>query len=109
MIQTNKRLNDLLRQRIAELVNQLVEFYDGLITISYVDLSGDGLEAKIAVSVLPISLYGTALRQLRKASAIIAKRAAKNCRLSRVPKLIWSIDDSAEQAACLDEAIGQLD
>jgi len=108
MIQNNKRLNDLLRQRIAELVNQLVEFYDGLITISYVDLSGDGQEAKIAVSVLPISLYGTALRQLRKMSSVIAKLAAKKCRLSKVPKLIWSIDDSAEQAARLDEAIGQL-
>lgn len=107
MIQFNKRLDDLLRQKIAELVNQLVEFYDGLITVSYVELSGDGQEAKIGVSVLPISLYGTALRQLRKKSAEIAKKAAKNARLSRVPRLTWLIDDTAERTASLDEIISQ--
>ena len=109
MATDNRRLNDLLRQKIAELVNQLVEFYNGLITVSYVDLSGDGQEAKVGVSVLPVGLYGTALRQLRKNSAEIAKRAARASRLSRTPRVVWLIDDTAERAADLDRAIGQVD
>ncbi|HNZ51515.1 MAG TPA: ribosome-binding factor A [bacterium] len=104
----NRRLNDLLRQKIAELVNQLVEFYNGLITVSYVDLSGDGQEAKVGVSVLPIGLYGTALRQLRKNSAEIAKRAARASRLSKIPRIIWLIDDTAERAADLDRVMEQV-
>ncbi|NCU44187.1 ribosome-binding factor A [Candidatus Falkowbacteria bacterium] len=107
MIPTNKRLNDLLRQKIAELVNQLVEFYDGLITIAYVDLSSNGQEAKVGVSVLPVNLYGTALRQLRKKSAEIAKKMAKSSRLARVPRIIWLIDDTTEQAAKLDKIFDQ--
>lgn len=109
MPQANKRLNDLLHQRVAELIQQLVDFPDGLITVSYVELTGNLQEANIGVTVLPISLYGTALRQLRKESAIIAKQAAKNCLLSKVPKIFWLIDDTPERAAHLDEAIGRLD
>ena len=108
MATTNKRLNDLLQQKIAELVNQLVEFNNGLITVSHIMLSGDNREVKVAVSVLPINLYGSALRQLRKNSAEIAKRAAKASRLSRVPRITWLIDDTAEKAAKLDKVIEQL-
>ena len=105
----NKRLNDLLHQRIAELVQQLVDFPDGLITVSYVELTGNLHEANIGVTVLPIGLYGTALRQLRKESAVIAKLATRSSHLSIIPKITWLIDDTPERAARLDEAIGHLD
>lgn len=107
MYQDTKRINESLRQKIAILINQLVEFPDGLITITSIDLSGDGLEAQVNVSVLPTHLYGTALRQLRKLSAVVAKTAAKQCRLSRIPKIVWLIDDTAERVSQLDEAINQ--
>lgn len=108
MVQNIKRANDLLNQKLAELVNQLVEFPDGLLTVVYTDLSSDGREARVGVSVLPIGLYGTALRQLKKMSANIAKLAAKQCRLSRVPRIIWLIDDTAEQADRLDRLMNSL-
>jgi ribosome-binding factor A len=108
MSQTNKRLSDLVQQLVAEMVQRVVEFPDGLITISFIDLSGDGQEAKIGVSVLPVKLYGTALRQLRKKSVVIAQTIAKKCHLARVPKLIWLIDDTAELAAHLDKIMDQL-
>lgn len=106
---SNKRINELMREKVAFLVSKLVEFPDGLITISYVDLNGEGHNAEIGISVLPTNLRGTALRQLRKKSAIIAQTASKQSRLSRVPQIVWRIDDTEERAALLDRAIQQLD
>jgi ribosome-binding factor A len=105
---SNKRANELLREKVALLVNKLVEFPDGLITITYADLSGEGHSAEIGISVLPTNLRGTALRQLRKKSAVIAQTASKQSRLSRVPQITWQIDDTEERAALLDRAIQQL-
>ncbi|HNW55464.1 MAG TPA: ribosome-binding factor A [bacterium] len=107
-MESNKRANELMREKVAFLVNKLVEFPNGLITIAYVDLSSEGQNAEIGVSVLPTNLRGTALRQLRKFSSTIARTSSKQCRLSRVPRIVWQIDDTEERAAHLDRLIQGL-
>jgi len=108
MVRNLKRTNVVLHQEIADVVNKLVEFSDGLLSITYVNLGGDYQEMKVGVSVLPINLRGTALKKLRKESAEIAKLLTKRCQLPRLPKIIWLIDNSAEQADHLNRLIDGL-
>ncbi|HPD07861.1 ribosome-binding factor A [Patescibacteria group bacterium] len=108
MIHNFKRANKTLQREIADLVNKLIEFPGGLLSITYTSLNADCLEMKVGVSVLPINLRGTALRKLRKKSAEIAKFLAKKYQLPRIPRIIWLIDDSAEEADHLNYLINKL-
>jgi len=108
MVCNLKRNNVVLKQEIADIVHKLIEFPDGLLSITYVSLGGDYQEMKVGVSVLPINLRGTALKKLRRKSAEIAKLLTKQCQLPRIPKIIWLIDNSAEQADHLNRLIDGL-
>ena len=71
-------------------------------------MGGDYQEMKVGLSVLPINVRGTALKKLRRKSAEIAKLLTKQCQLPRIPKIIWLIDNSAEQADHLNRLIDGL-
>ncbi len=104
-----EQVNELLHQHLAEIVNQEVKIEDGLITISYVECSPDLDSAKVAISVLPDKLVGTALKKLRAHSGEIVNALSKKIKLKRTPKLKWVFDPREKNASALDEIFEQIE
>lgn len=102
------QINELLHKELADLISREIYLDNGLITISYVDCSPDLRHAKIAVSVLPENITGTALEKLRKASGGFAGVLKKKLRLKMIPKFIWEFDPTEKEAAVIDRMFDEI-
>ena len=102
------RLNGLLLQELAAVVNREVGLPDTLITVSYVDCSPDLKIAKIGFSVLPEKLAGTALRKLQSATPGLAGLLKGRLNLRRFPRLIWEFDATEKEAGKIEKLIAGL-
>ena len=98
------QINQLLLVQLGKLINQEAKLEGGLITISYVDCSQDLKTAKVAVSVFPDNLYGTALTLLRKKAKVFSKNLQKRLKLKFIPRINWVIDSTEKEAAELEKA-----
>lgn len=77
----------------------------GLITVTEVQLSPDGREAIIGISVMPAEHQDLTLHGLRAASGHIRRNAAERIRIRRMPKLVFRLDKSLKKQA---EVLGAL-
>ena len=104
-----ERVNTLLKNEIANLVNREIFLKDGLITISYARCSADLSIAKIGVTVLPENFSGTALELLRKSSGRLRSIIGGHIRLRKMPKFIWRIDETEKKARIIDDLIDEIE
>lgn len=102
---SQERLNELLLEELAPIVNREVGLANSLITVSYVDCSPDLKQAKVGISVLPDQLAGTALRQLKAATGAIVNILKKRLPLRRLPHFTWVFDASEKEASRISELI----
>ena len=103
-----EKINSLLIQELACLVSREIAFEDAMITISYVECSGDLKQAKVGVSILPENKSGTALRELNKKNNSFYKELKKKLRLKKIPKFIWTIDTREKRAADIEKLISEV-
>ncbi|MDD5032449.1 MAG: 30S ribosome-binding factor RbfA [Patescibacteria group bacterium] len=103
-----ERVNELIKRNIADLISKEVYLRDGLITVSFVDCSPDLERAKIAISVLPAHLAGTALKVLRGHSSLFSGILKKKTRLRHIPKFNWVIDSTEEEAAKIEKLLEEI-
>ena len=101
-----ERINELLRNYLAELVNQEIFLKNGLITITRINCAKDLKSAKVSISVLPDNIAGTALKELRKFSPKFSYALRKKTNLKNVPKFSWMIDQIEKNANELDDVLG---
>ena len=92
------RLNNVLKNHLANMISQEMPINKFLITVVYTDCSPDLKNVKIGISVLPEKFAGTALKELRKKSSVFAKILAKTAKLRKIPRFNWIIDTSAKYA-----------
>ncbi|NTU98632.1 ribosome-binding factor A [Candidatus Falkowbacteria bacterium] len=104
----NEQINELLRSELAVLLESDVHVDGALITISYVDCSPDLKSAKIAVSVLPEKLFGSALSELKKHSSSFSSTLRKKTRLRQIPRLHWEADLTEAKAAEIDRLLDSI-
>ncbi|MEI8360569.1 MAG: ribosome-binding factor A [bacterium] len=104
-----EKTNELLKNELSKLINERVEFSEGLITIIFVTCSSDLGHAKIALSVLPENLAGTGLNKVKKLSLAFAKELKNRTRLRNIPTLHWTIDKTEAEASELDEIFRQIE
>lgn len=91
---------------LAEIISRELPANNFLITVCHLSSDDIASQIKTWVSVLPQSFSGTALKDLRKHSAQLAKALQKQTNLKRVPKLYWDIEDSTVRA---DEISRKID
>ncbi|MBD3247725.1 30S ribosome-binding factor RbfA [Candidatus Falkowbacteria bacterium] len=103
------QVNELLHQNIALIVNENIKLENGMITVSYVDCSPDLRSAKVAISVLPDNMAGTALKKLRSSSGLIVSLLSKKIKLKKIPRLAWVFDPTEKNAASLDEIFNEIE
>ncbi|HOD87180.1 MAG TPA: ribosome-binding factor A [bacterium] len=104
-----EQFNELLHRELAVAVNRELELPEVFLTISYVSCTPDLQQAKVAVSVWPDKMAGTALKKLKASSGRIMSGIIKKTRLRKVPRLLWEFDSTEKKAADLEEVFLKID
>lgn len=105
-----KKVNELLRQEINQLLLRQVDFGDVFVTITQVDTSSDLKYAKIKIIIYPEKETPKIFRILEK--NIYGLQQGLNERLRRnikyVPKIKFEIDEVEKQAQETERALNQI-
>ncbi len=103
-----EQVNELLKEKLAHLISKEIPLENGLITVVYVDTSPDLKYAKVAVSVLPENVAGTALEKLKKHGSLFSQAIKKETRLRQIPRFHWVIDTTEKEAAEIEEVFRKI-
>ena len=82
--------------------------YSGLVTITEVRVSPDGIDAFIMVSVLPSDRAPLTMHALRHATEHIRREAGDQIRIRRMPRFEFRLDDRSVRHAKTMEAISRV-
>jgi ribosome-binding factor A len=99
------KINELILEELAAVVNREVGLPNALITISYVECSPDLKQAKVGVSVLPDNQAGTALRKLNASIGQIIPLLRSRLKLRKLPHLVWEFDATEREAKKIEDLI----
>lgn len=104
-----RRVNESLRQVLAEAVGELKDPRIGLVTVTGVDTAPDLRHAVVYVSVL-----GSERKRDRTMAALgaahgpLQARLARELRLKRTPQLAFEYDQSVERGVRMSQLIDEL-
>jgi ribosome-binding factor A len=103
-----EQVNELLKNKLSNLISREMPLRNGLVTIAYVDCSPDLRNAKIGVSVLPFYLSKNVLKKLKKHSSSFTQILKKETRLRQIPKFNWEIDSTEKSAAEIEKILEEI-
>jgi len=103
-----ERLNEQLREELANLIVKESPLRDGLITVSFVDCATDLKHAKIGISVLPEKYGPSVLRRMSKLSGQFSRILKNKLRIRQIPKFHWVFDKTEADAAKIEDVIKQI-
>src|SRR5438067_2513143 len=104
-----RRVNESVRQVLAETLPDLKDPRIGLVTVTGVDTSPDLRQATVYVSVLGSAKKRTAtLRGLEAAHGVLQSRLARELRMKRTPQLTFEYDPSVEHGVRMSRLIDEL-
>jgi len=109
MSERMRRVNESVRQVLAEAVPELKDPRIGLVTVTGVHTAPDLRHAVVFVSVLGSEKKRTAtLRALEAAHGVLQARVARELRLKRTPQLTFEYDPSVERGVRMSQLIDEL-
>ena len=104
-----RRVNESVRQVLAEAVGELKDPRIGLVTLTGVETSPDLRHARVFVSVLGSDKKRDAtLRGLDAAHGVLQSRHARELRMKRTPQLTFEYDPSVERGVRMSKLIDDL-
>ncbi len=104
-----RRVNELVRQVLAEALPELKDPRIGLVTVTAVDTTPDLRYATVYVSVLGSSRKRRAsLLALETAHGYLQARLGREVRLKRTPQLRFEYDPSPERGVRMTRLIDEL-
>jgi ribosome-binding factor A len=109
MTERMRRVNESVRQVLAEALPELKDPRIGLITVTAVDTAPDLRHATVYVSV-----FGSGRKQrasllgLEAAHGILQSRLARELRLKRTPQLTFEYDPTIERGVRMTRLIDEL-
>jgi ribosome-binding factor A len=104
-----RRVNESVRQVLAEALLELQDPRIGLVTVTGVDTSPDLRHATVFVSVLGSEKKRTAsMRGLDAAHGLLQARLARELRMKRTPQLAFEYDPSVERGVRMTQLIDEL-
>jgi ribosome-binding factor A len=109
MSERMRRVNESVRQVLAETLPELKDPRIGLVTVTGVDTSPDLRHAVVYVSVL-----GSARKRkntlvgLEAAHGVLQSRLARELRMKRTPQLTFEYDPSVERGVRMSRLIDEL-
>jgi ribosome-binding factor A len=109
MTERMRRVNESVRQVLAEALPELKDPRIGLVTVTGVDTAPDLRHAVVYVSVLGSEKKRTStLRGLEAAHGLLQSRLARELRLKRTPQLTFEYDPSVERGVRMSRLIDEL-
>ena len=104
-----RRVNDSVRDAVAEALGDLKDPRIGLVTVTGVSVSPDLREGTVYVSVLGNEKKRVAtLAGLESAHAVVQARVARELRLKRTPHLTFEYDPSVEHGVRISKLIDEV-
>jgi ribosome-binding factor A len=109
MSERMRRVNESVRQVLAEALPELKDPRIGLVTVTAVDTTPDLRHARVYVSVLGSNRKRRAsLVGLEAAHGVLQARIARELRLKRTPQLTFEYDPSVERGVRMTRLIDEL-
>jgi len=109
MSERMRRVNESVRQVLAEALLELKDPRIGLVTVTGVDTAPDLRHAVVFVSVLGSEKKKEAtLRGLEAAHGPLQSQLARQLRLKRTPQLTFEYDPSVERGVRMSQLIDEL-
>src|ERR1051325_11194889 len=109
MSERMRRVNESVRQVLAEAVPDLKDPRIGLVTVTGVDTTPDLRHATVYVSVLGSERKRAAtLRALAAAHGVLQARLARELRMKRTPQLTFAYDPTVERGVRMSRLIDEL-
>jgi ribosome-binding factor A len=109
MTERMRRVNESVRQVLAEAVGELKDPRLGLITVTGVETSPDLRHATVYVSVLGSEKRRQqSLAGLDAAHGVLQARVARELRMKRTPQLAFEYDPSVERGVRMSQLIDEL-
>jgi ribosome-binding factor A len=109
MSERMRRVNESVRQVLAEAVPELKDPRIGLVTVTGVDTAPDLRHATVYVSVLGSARKRDAsLAGLEAAHGLLQSRLAHELRMKRTPQLAFEYDPSVERGVRMSQLIDEL-
>jgi ribosome-binding factor A len=109
MSERMRRVNESVRQVLAEALPELKDPRIGLITVTGVDTAPDLRHATVYFSVLGSGRkQRTSLLGLEAAHGVLQSRLARELRLKRTPQLTFEYDPTVERGVRMTRLIDEL-
>jgi ribosome-binding factor A len=109
MTERMRRVNESVRQVLAEAIPDLKDPRIGIVTVTGVDTAPDLRHATVFVSVLGSARKRKAgLQGLEAAHGLLQGRLARELRLKRTPQLTFEYDPSVERGVRMSRLIDEL-
>jgi ribosome-binding factor A len=109
MTERMRRVNESVRQVLAESLPELKDPRIGLVTVTGVETTPDLRQATVFVSVLGSSRKRRAtLVGLEAAHGVLQSRLARELRMKRTPQLTFEYDPTVERGVRMSQLIDEL-
>jgi ribosome-binding factor A len=109
MTERMRRVNESVRQVLAESLPELKDPRIGLVTVTGVITSPDLRYATVYVSVLgSVKKRAATLRGLEAAHGLLQSKLARQLRMKRTPQLTFEYDPTVEQGVRMSRLIDEL-
>lgn len=104
-----RRVNESVREVLAEALGELKDPRIGFVTVTGVETSADLKHATVFISVLGSERKREqSLAGLEAAHGVLQKRIAAELRLKRTPQLTFQYDPSVERGVRMSKLIDEL-
>jgi ribosome-binding factor A len=110
MTERMRRVNEAIRETLAEAVGELKDPRIGFVTVTGVDTSSDLRQARVYVSVLGNERKREkTLQGLESAHGVLQAKLAAELRMKRTPQLAFEFDPTVQEGMRMSQLIDELD
>lgn len=103
-----EKVNSLLEHEIGRLILKDFDFTGMLVTLTHVEATGNLIEAKAYISVMPEEKAEHVVSVLNKGVYSIQKEINKKLNMRPIPKIIFVKDEQIAEAARVEELLNKL-
>lgn len=109
MSQRIKRINELIRRELSQIIFKEIEFEKGtFITVSRAETSGDLTITKVYLSVMPEEREEKVFKRLNRLLWFLQKELNEKLKIKRVPKIKLIKDEETRRAMEIENILKRL-
>lgn len=103
-----EKVNSLLEHEISKIILNDFDFSGALVTLNHIETTGNLIEAKAYISVMPEEKTGHVVAVLNRGVYRIQQEINKKLFMRPIPKIIFVKDDKIAEAARVENLLNQL-